>query len=328
MPRSRRRILSSAALTLLLATSLWHSSALAQPFPSKPIRIIVPWSAGGSTDALARTLAARLSETMGQQVIVENKPGAGGTLGVDQAVKSAPDGYTLTIVELPHASAQALLTKVPYDLNTDLVTVAHLGSAPMILFTHSQMKASSLKEVVAVSREGKGLSFATVGTGSVSHLIGETIQRQTGARFVYVSYKGGAPALLDLSAGEVQLFFATLATGQGTLKTGRIKAIGVTGTKRLAALPDVPTVGESGFDDLLVEQWWGLVAPARTPAPVLDKLRTEVAAAMGHPSIRERLTALSIEPPTQTPSQFQAYVAGEIKRWNKVARDANIRIEE
>jgi tripartite-type tricarboxylate transporter receptor subunit TctC len=198
----------------------------------------------------------------------------------------------------------------------------------MILFANSQMKVNSLKDVVAVSRDGKGLSFATVGNGSVSHLIGETIQRQTGARFVYVSYKGGAPALLDLSAGEVQLFFGTLATGQGTLKTGRIKAIGVTGPKRLSALPDVPTVAESGFDDLLVEQWWGLVAPAKTPAPVLEKLRAEVAAAMTHASIKERLAALSIEPATLSPAQFQTYVGNEIKRWNKVARDANIRIDE
>jgi len=326
MYRSNSRILIAAAITVL--AGLLTSGTQAQTFPTKPIRIIVPWSAGGSTDALGRTLAARLSDTMGQQVIVENKPGAGGTLGVDQAAKSAPDGYTLTIVELPHASAQALLTKVPYDLNNDLVTVAHLGSAPMILFANSQMKVNSLKDVVAVSRDGKGLSFATVGNGSVSHLIGETIQRQTGARFVYVSYKGGAPALLDLSAGEVQLFFGTLATGQGTLKTGRIKAIGVTGPKRLSALPDVPTVAESGFDDLLVEQWWGLVAPAKTPAPVLEKLRAEVAAAMTHASIKERLAALSIEPATLSPAQFQTYVGNEIKRWNKVARDANIRIDE
>jgi len=320
--------LAVRAATIALCAIVLTPAAQAQNFPNKPIRLIVPWSSGGSTDALGRTLAARLSETIGQQVIVENKPGAGGTLGVDMAAKSPADGYTLTIVELPHASAQALLSKVPYDLNTDLVTLAHLGSAPMILFTNSQTKANNLKEVVAVSREGKGLSFATVGTGSVSHLIGETIQRQTGAKFVYVSYKGGAPALLDLGAGEVQLFFATLATGQGTLKTGRIKAIGVTGSKRLAALPEVPTVGESGFDDLLVEQWWGLVAPAKTPAAVLEKLRSEVAAAMAHPSLKERLAALSIEPGTLSPAQFQTYVGNEIKRWNKVAREANIQIEQ
>jgi hypothetical protein len=315
-----------AAATLLAA--LWSPCSTAQTYPMKPIRLVVPWSAGGSTDALGRTLATRLSETIGQQVIVENKPGAGGTLGVDQVAKSAPDGYTLTIIELPHASAQALLSKVPYDLNTDLVAVAHLGSAPMILFASGQMKASNLKEVVAISREGKGLSFATVGNGSVSHLIGETIQRQTGAKFVYVAYKGGAPALLDLSAGEVQLFFATLATGNGTLQTGRIKAIGVTSPRRLSALPDVPTVSESGFDDLRVEQWWGLMAPAKIPADTLEKLRAEVAAAMNHPSLKERLAALSIEPPTMSPAQFQAYVGNEVKRWNKVARDANIRVEE
>lgn len=326
MGRSLTRALF--AMAAMFWSALMPDGASAQVFPNKPIRLIVPWSSGGSTDALGRTLAIRLSETLGQQIIVENKPGAGGTLGVDQAAKSPADGYTLTIIELPHASAQALLSKVPYDLNTDLVTVAHLGSAPMILFANSQLKANSLKEVVSASRDGKGLSFATVGTGSVSHLIGETIQRQAGAKFVYVSYKGGAPALLDLGAGEVQLFFATLATGQGTLKTGRIKAIGVTGSKRLSALPDVPTVGESGFDDLLVEQWWGLVAPAKTPAPVLEKLRNEVAAAMAHPSLKERLAALSIEPGTLTPTQFQSFVGNEIKRWNKVAREANIQIEQ
>lgn len=323
-----KRLQTVLVATATLLAALWSPSSTAQTYPTKPIRIVVPWSAGGSTDAIGRTLAARLSETIGQQVIVENKPGAGGTLGVDQVAKSTPDGYTLTVIELPHASAQALLSKVPYDLNTDLVAIAHLGSAPMILFASAQMKASNLKEIVAVSREGKGLSFATVGIGSVSHLIGETIQRQTGAKFVYVAYKGGAPALLDLSAGEVQLFFATLATGNATLQTGRIKAIGVTSPRRLPALPDVPTVAESGFDDLRVEQWWGLVAPAKIPPEILEKLRTEVAIAMNHASLKERLAALSIEPPTMSPTQFQAYVGNEVKRWNKVARDANIRVED
>ncbi|MEI6545582.1 MAG: tripartite tricarboxylate transporter substrate binding protein [Burkholderiales bacterium] len=323
-----KRLQTVLVATATLLAALWSPSSTAQTYPTKPIRIVVPWSAGGSTDAIGRTLAARLSETIGQQVIVENKPGAGGTLGVDQVAKSTPDGYTLTVIELPHASAQALLSKVPYDLNTDLVAIAHLGSAPMILFASAQMKAGNLKEVVAVSREGKGLSFATVGNGSVSHLIGETIQRQSGAKFVYVAYKGGAPALLDLSAGEVQLFFATLATGNATLQTGRIKAIGVTSARRLPALPDVPTVAESGFDDLRVEQWWGLVAPAKTPPEILEKLRTEVAIAMNHASLKERLAALSIEPPTMSPTQFQAYVGNEVKRWNKVARDANIRVED
>ena len=196
-----KRLQTVLVATATLLAALWSPSSTAQTYPTKPIRIVVPWSAGGSTDAIGRTLAARLSETIGQQVIVENKPGAGGTLGVDQVAKSTPDGYTLTVIELPHASAQALLSKVPYDLNTDLVAIAHLGIAP-------------------------------------------------------------------------------------------------------------------------------LVAPAKTPPEILEKLRTEVAIAMNHASLKERLAALSIEPPTMSPTQFQAYVGNEVKRWNKVARDANIRVED
>ena len=304
------------------------SGGSGQAFPEKPIRIIVPWATGGSTDAIARVLAARVAQTIGQQVIVDNKPGAGGAIGAEQGARAAADGYTLTIVELTHAGSQALLEKVPYDLNTDFVPLAHLGSAPLVLFANAQLKANNLRELIALSRVNIPIPFAIIGTGSVSHLIAESIQMTEKARFNFVPYKGGAPALIDLAAGEVQVFFATLATGAGTLKTGRVKAIAVTSTQRLAALPDIPTAVEGGFKDVVVEQWWGLVAPAKTPAPIAEKLKAEFAAALAHPSSRERMGALAIEPANMTPDQLGAFMSREIRRWNKVAKDANIKIEQ
>ena len=324
---SRQR---ATALAMLVALSMIGAlgPVHAQTFPDKPLRIIVPWAPGGSTDTIGRTLAARLSQTIGQQVVVENKPGAGGIIGAELGAKATPDGYTLTIVELPHATAQALMTKVPYDLNTDFAPVAYIGASPLILFANANVKANNLKEVVALSREKAGIAFATSGTGSISHLVGELLQKQANAQFVFVPYKGSSPALLDLGAGEVQAFFATLASGVGALKTGRVKAIGLTSAKRVLALPDVPTVGESGFNDLIVEQWWGIVAPAKTPAPILEKLRNEVAAAIAHSAMKERMVALAIEPGTMSPEQFRTFMSDEARRWGKVAKDANIRLEQ
>ncbi len=313
---------------LSLTAGLLPAWSIAQTFPEKPVRLIVPWAPGGSTDTIGRTLAARLSQTIGQQVVVENKPGAGGMIGAEMGARAAPDGYTLTIVELPHATAQALMAKVPYDLNIDFAPVAYIGASPLVLFANHQLKANNLKDVVALSKEKAGISFATSGTGSISHLVGELLQKQAQAQFVFVPYKGSAPALLDLSAGEVQTFFATLASGAGALKTGRVKAIGVTSAKRVAALADVPTVGESGYQDLIVEQWWGVVAPAKTPAPVLEKLKAEFAAAIAHSSMKERMLALAIEPGNMSPDQFRTFMGDEARRWGKVAKDANIKLEQ
>ena len=323
-----RYLLKSWIAALGVAVALLPSWSLAQTFPEKPIRIIVPWAPGGSTDTIGRTLANRLSQTIGQQVVVENKPGAGGMIGAEIGARAAPDGYTLTIVELPHATAQALMSKVPYDLNTDFAPVAYIGASPLVLFANQQLKANNLKDVVALSKEKDGISFATSGTGSISHLVGELLQKQANAKFVFVPYKGSAPALLDLGAGEVQTFFATLASGAGALKTGRVKAIGITSAKRVSALPDVPTVGESGYTDLVVEQWWGVVAPAKIPAPILEKLKTEVAAAIAHSSMKERMTALAIEPGNMTPEQFRTFMSDEAKRWGRVAKEANIKLEQ
>ena len=325
MIRPARAFFAGIAVLLLCTLA---GAVRAQAFPDKPIRIIVPWSPGGSTDAIGRALAAQVSQTIGQQVIVDNKPGAGGAIGAEQGAKAVADGHTLTIVELTHAGSQALLKKVPYDLATDFVPLAHIGSAPLVLFAHLQLKAGNLRELVALSREGVPVPFAIVGTGSISHLLGESLQLHENARFIFVPYKGGAPALIDLAAGEVKLFLGTLATGGGTLKAGRVKAISVTSARRIAALPDVPTAMEGGFRDMVVELWWGLVAPVKTPVPVVERLRAEFAAALAHPSLRERMATLVIEPGNLAPEQFGAFMAQEVRRWNKVGRDANIKLEQ
>jgi tripartite-type tricarboxylate transporter receptor subunit TctC len=317
--------LKSVTLGLALALGTVAHAA----YPDKPIRLIVPWAAGGSTDAIARAVAQRLSETMGQPVIVDNKAGASGQIGTNAAAKSTPDGYTIAIVELPHAIAPALFSKLPYDLLTDFSPITLLGTSPLILFVSSRdYKNGDIRGFMENARaKGEPIALAHSGAGSVSHLAAELLGSRNRMKVLAIPYKGSAPALIDVAAGTVAGHFSTLASGSPLLSAGKISALMIAGNARLAALPGVPTARESRINGVQIDQWWGLVAPATTPIPILERLRQEVAGALAHPVVRDRLNALAIDLKHSSRDEFRAFLRAEVQRWGAVVREANVKLD-
>ncbi|MDF2463147.1 MAG: putative BUG-like extracytoplasmic solute binding receptor,TTT family [Ramlibacter sp.] len=320
-----KQFLKLAAVGLALAFGPVAHAA----YPDKPIRLIVPWAAGGSSDAIARAVAQRMSETMGQSVIVDNRAGASGQIGTDAAAKSAPDGYTIAIVELPHAIAPALFHKLPYDLLRDFAPITMVGTSPLVLFVAStNYKNGEIKEFLKNTRAKDGpVSLAHSGAGSVSHLTAELLGSKNRMKVLTIPYKGSAPALIDVAAGTVEGHFSTLASGSPLLSAGKVSALMVAGDSRIAALPGVPTAREAGIEGIQVDQWWGLVAPATTPIPILEKLRQEAAAAMAHAAVRERLNALAVDLKPSSRDEFRSFMRAEVQRWGAVVREANVQLD-
>ncbi len=311
----------------LLATFGVCTTALAQ-FPDKPIKLIVPWATGGSTDTLGRTLAQRLSQTLGQQVVVDNRPGAAAAIGTDAMAKAAPDGYTIGMIELPHAIAPSVVAKLPYDLQRDLQPVALIGTSPLLLLVSNALPAKTIGDFVNAAKAQPGsIAIAHSGNGSVSHLAAELLQDKTGAKFTLASYKGSGPALIDLAGGHVQAHFVTLAGGNASLKSGKANALVVAAAKRIGALSDVPTLAEANLNDFVVEQWWGVVAPKGTPAAIVEKLRAEIVAAVNHATLQDRMRELAVEPRPLGPEPFAAFIDIEMKRWGAVVKKAGIKPE-
>ncbi len=313
---------------LLIVSMVAPLPVVAADYPTKPIRVIVPWPAGGSTDTLARIVGQRLTTIAGQQVVIDNRPGASGTIGADIAAKASPDGYTITIVEVSHIVMPATTAKLPYDLARDFSPLTLIGVSPMIVFLHAGSPAKSLKDFVALAKaKPKEIPVAHTGFGSFTHLSTELLQTRTGTKFNLVSYKGAAPAMIELAGGQVQMAIFTLASAAGTLRTGRLTPVAIAGDKRVEALPDVPTLGELGMKDMVINQWWGYVAPANVPGPILTRLHKDLITAIDHPSVRERVTDLAVDVRTTSPAESTAYIGAELKRWATVARDAGIKPE-
>jgi tripartite-type tricarboxylate transporter receptor subunit TctC len=289
-------------------------------FPDKPIKIIVPWAAGGSTDAIARALAQSMSEGLKQTVIVDNRAGAGGQIGTDFAAKSAPDGYTLSIVELPHAIAPAVVAKLPYDLLRDFSPISLVGTSPMILFANPAV--ADLKAFVKASTASVPTAIAHSGSGTSSHLVGELFANATKTRFTMVPYRGSAPALTDVAAGVVSGHFATLASGASLLSAGKIKALAVTSRRRMdtPSLRNVPTMAELGFKDFEVNQWWALVAPSTTSIDTLEAIRAQTLKSLSDPKVFERLSSLGIDLKGSSRDQTRAFIRSESQRWQAVAK--------
>lgn len=300
----------------------------AADFPAKPIRVIVPWPAGGSTDTLARIVGQRLTTIIGQPIVIDNRPGASGTIGADIASKANPDGYTITIVEVSHALMPATTPRLPYDLARDFAPLTMIGVSPMIVYLNAAQPAKTLNDFVALAKAKPGaIAAAHTGVGSFSHLVTELVQTRTGTKFNQIGYKGAAPALIELAGGQVHFYIATLASGSGTLRTGRITAVAVAGEKRIDALPNVPTLTELGMKDMVINQWWGYVAPVNVQSALVTRLHKDLVAAIDYPSVRERATELAVEVSTTSPGQLKSTIAAELKRWAMVARDAGIRAE-
>jgi tripartite-type tricarboxylate transporter receptor subunit TctC len=304
-------------------------AACAQDWPSRPIRIVVPFSPGGVADTSARVVSDRLAARLGQPVTVDNRPGASGNIGTEAVAKSPPDGYTLllgfdgTMVINPH-----VFPKIPFDPVRDFAPVTKIGDATLILVAHPSVPAKDLRELIAYGKAKPGtLSYGTSGTGGTPHLAGEMLKQRTGIDMTHVPYKGGGQAIGDVVGGQIPLVFTAIATAQQYVRGGKLTGLGVPSEKRSGSLPDVPTFAEGGVDNFVVNSWVGILAPARTPQPVIDRLYRELAAVIAMPDARERLAVLGIEPVANTPAQFGEQIRSDLARWEKVVKQAGIRIE-
>jgi tripartite-type tricarboxylate transporter receptor subunit TctC len=299
----------------------------AEPYPVRPIRMIVGFAPGGGTDLTARPVAQKLSELLGQQVIVENRPGAAGNIATEQVARAAPDGYTLlmgTIAAL--AINPGLYGNLRFDPETDLAPVIQVVDATNVLALHPSVPANSVKELIALAKE-KSLSAGSSGIGATGHLAIELFNLMAGVKLVHVPYKGGGPAMSDLVGGQVNLIFATTASSIPHLKSGRIKGIAVTTAKRSALLPDLPTISEAGLPGFDANNWYGLVVPAKTPRAIIDQLNAEVTKVLNMPDVRTTLFNQGLDPAPGTPEQFGAYIKAERAKWAKVIKESGAKPE-
>ena len=305
-------------------------SALAQaPFPTKPVRLVVPFPAGGTTDILARAAAQKLSETLGQQVIVDNRPGAGGNIGAELVAKAPADGYTLLMGTVgTHAINPSLYAKMPYDHVKDFAPVILVAGVPNVLVVNPEVPVKSVPELIAYAKANPGkLNFASSGSGTSIHLSGELFKAMTGVQMTHVPYKGSAPALTDLVGGRIQLMIDGGNVVQPFVLDGRARALLVTGDTRSPALPDVPSAREAGLPEFVIYGWQGVLAPAGTPQSVIDRVSREIAKALSAPELKSRLSSQGTEPAYLPPAEFRAYIAGEEKRWAQVIRTAKVTVD-
>ena len=304
------------------------SAASAQGFPSGPIRIIVPFQAGGLTDILARTVGQHMSEGLGTPVLVENRPGASGNIGADAVAKSAPDGQTLLMGSIgTNAVNQLLYSKMPYDTMKDFTPISLVGYGTLLLVVNPAVPAKDLKELLALARAKPGsLSYASGGSGASQHLAGELLKSMTGTDILHIPYKGITQGVTDVLAGQVSMTF-DLATVMPHVKAGKLRPIAVANRTRATALPDVPTIAEAGVPGYEASAWYGLFAPAGTPPATIARLNAEVVKALGRPEVKERLVGLGAEPGGTTPEEFSAFIRSEVDKWAKVVREAKIRLE-
>ncbi len=318
---------ASALLASLFAVS--SSLAVAEAFPSKPIRIIVPYSAGGTTDMLARTVGRKLNEKWGQPVIVENRTGANGMIGMDVVAKAPADGYTLGLASPgTHAINQSLYAKLPHDPIKDFQPVSLLVEAPMGLVVNASVPVNSVQDLIKLAKSEPGkLSFASGGAGSSQHLAYELFRAATNIEAIHVPYKGGVAAYTDLVGGQVQVMFDAVQQEMPYVKAGKLKLLAVASARRLPLFPNTPTVAESGVPGFETQSWYGLVAPAGIPKPVLDQLATEVAAAINAPEVKKNLTDIGLVPAAHGPQQFAEHIQAETAKYAKVIKAANVKPE-
>ena len=314
---------------LCAAVGISPAVVQAQNYPSKTIRMIVPFPAGGATDIVARLVAQKLGETFGQQVIVYNRGGAAGTIGSDLAAKAPADGYTLLVgTSSTHAIAQSLYAKLPYDSVKDFAPVVGLATSTIVLSMHPSVPAKTVRELITLAKaRPNALSFASSGSGGVSHLVGEMFKAQAGVEMLHVPYKGDAPALADLVGGQVSLEFGTALSFIPYIQSGRLRALAVTSLQRSAVMPEVPTVAESGLKGFEALQWYGVFAPAGTRGEVVARLNGEIAKILRNNEMRERLTKLASEVLANTPEEFAAFQKAEISKWAKVVKDSGAHID-
>jgi tripartite-type tricarboxylate transporter receptor subunit TctC len=318
---------SAAALIALAA----FSGGLAQAqgnYPTRPIRIIVGFLPGSSNDLLARFVGSKLTERFGQQTVVDNRPGANAIIANEIAARATPDGHTLMLTSVSHTMSAAVYSKLPYDPVKSFTPVAMLGSGPLVVATHPSFPASSVKGLIDIARAKPGsLTYASAGIGGINHFGGALFSRIAGVQMTHVPYKGGAPALADVIGGQVQLMWGTMPLSLTQIRAGKVRPLAVTSAKRSPLLPDVPAIGEAGAPGAEISTWWGLLAPAGVPPPLLAKINAEIAGILRQPESAQRLSAEGAEPWILTSAEFADVIGKEIQKWTRVAREANIRAE-
>jgi tripartite-type tricarboxylate transporter receptor subunit TctC len=313
------------------AAAAWLCAAMgaaAQGWPTKPVKLIVSYPPGGTVDAVGRVIAPRLSERLGQPVVIDNRAGAGGAIGGDAVAKSPADGYTLLLDASNHAQNPALRSKMPFDTLRDLAPVSLLVKVPNVLVVTPSTPYRSVKDLLAQAKAKPGeINFASSGNGSAQHLAGELFQAMGGVRMTHVAYKGGGPALTDVMAGQVPVFFASLASSLPYIQAEKLRAIAVTGKSRSPVLPQLPTVAESGLQGYEVYEWNAILAPRGTPAPVVERLATELAAVLQEPEVKSRLQAMGAEVIGAGPAELERFRRAEIAKWTKLAKDNRISLD-
>ena len=300
----------------------------ADDFPSRPIRIVVAYAPGGGNDLFARLLGKRLTETLGKTVLVDNRPGANGIIGTKLVAAATPDGYTVILADMAHATNPFVYSSAQYDPIKDFAPITTLGSAPIILIVHPSVPMQSLADFISAAKNQPGkIVMGSGGTGSTSHIAGEFFQQRTGARFTHVPYKGTGPALADLVGGQIQCIFSPVAAAIPLVTAGRVRALAISSAKRAGVLPDVPTFEESGVADFRVGGWYGILAPAGTPRPVVMRLNKEIIAAVQAPEVRSRFDDALVTPGTGTPEDFTAFLKAEAARWSQLIKTVGIKVD-
>src|SRR5688572_18634979 len=306
-----------------------HTSAAAQAYPQKPIRLVVGVPAGGTTDVVARLVGQKLGEQLAQQVVIENRGGAGGNIGAELVAKAPPDGYTLFLATIGTMTINpSLYSKMPFDTLRDFAAISQLTSMPQLLVVHPSVPVKSVKELIAYAKARPGqLNFASGGAGTAIHLAGELFKTMAGVEMVHIAYKGSAPAMTDLISGQVTVMFDQILTALPHVKSGRLRALAVTTEKRSPAAPQIPTIAEAALPGYAVTTWHGLLAPAGTPREIVNRLSSETARALQSPDIRDRFAAQGVDPISSTPEQFAAMMKSELEKWRKVIAASGTKID-
>ncbi|CAG9184208.1 hypothetical protein LMG23992_05175 [Cupriavidus laharis] len=327
--RAASRTLAAFAATAALAISATAPARAADAWPSQPIRWVVPYPAGGGTDVVARTLGQAISPALGKQVVIDNRPGAATIVGADAVAHAKPDGYTVLTADTATLAANpSLYKKLPYSADKDFVHVGMVARFPLVLVAAPNFPAKTLKEVIEYAQKNPGkINFASPGAGSPHHLAMELFMDQAHIKMTHVPYKGAAPAVQDLLAGQVDLMFVDLASGQQNVTAGKLRALGVATPKRLAMLPNVPTVAEGGVAGFEAYAWQGVVAPAGTPKPIVNRLNAELVKALKSPEVQKRMEGVGVEPVSSTPEEFAQYAHAEAERWGKLIKAKGITVD-
>ena len=329
-PLRRASLLRAALITtaLMAAATAQAQNGDGTTYPNKPIRMIVPYPPGGGTDVIARIVQERFSTLLGQQVLIDNKGGAAGSIGTDVTAKAPHDGYTLLFTLSSHTINPSIYSKLPFDTSRDFAPVGMVASLPQILVANPQFPANNVAELVALAKAKPGsITFASVGNGSPGHLAGELLKLRTGTEMTHVPYRGGGPAVTDVMGGQVPLLWVSIPAAAQFVKSGKLKALAVSTLKRSASFPNIPTMQEAGIADFEVDSWYAIFVPAKTPKPIIDKLNKVINTVVHEPEIRDKLLAQGSEGVGGTPAALGQVVDTELVRWAKLAKEANIRAD-